>query len=53
MVFFDILRNSMNAVLGRKQEFDELLAARDIDAVRAQMTTRGAEALKSLLEYIF
>lgn len=51
MVFFDILRNSMNAVLGRKQEFDELLAARDIDAVRAQMTTRGAEALKALLEY--
>lgn len=51
MVIFDILRNSMNAVLGRKQEFEELLAARDIDGVRQQMQTRGAEAVASLKEY--
>ena len=51
MVFFDILRNSMNAILGRKQEFDELLAARDIDGLRSQMQTRGAEALAALKEY--
>lgn len=51
MVFFDILRNSMNSILGRKQEFEELLAARDIDAVRSQMTTHGAEAIAALKEY--
>lgn len=51
MVFFDILRNSMNSILGRKQEFEELLAARDIDAVRNQMTSRGAVALEALKEY--
>lgn len=51
MVFFDILRNSMNSILGRKQEFDELLAARDIDAVRNQMTSRGTQAIEALKEY--
>ena len=51
MTFFDILRNSMNSILGRKQEFDELLAARDIDAVRSQMTTNGASAIAALKEY--
>lgn len=51
MVFFDILRNSMNSILGRKQEFDELLAARDIDAVRSQMTSRGTQAIEALKEY--
>lgn len=51
MVFFDILRNSMNSILGRKQEFEELLAARDIDGVRQQMTSRSAAAKAALLEY--
>lgn len=51
MAFFDILRNSMNSVLGRKQEFDELLAARDIDALRNQMTSRGSQAVAALQEY--
>ena len=50
-MFFDIFRNSMNAILGRKQEFEELLAARDIDAVKSQMTTRSAQAVASLQEY--
>lgn len=51
MVFFDILRNSMNSILGRKQEFEELLAARDIDKLRSQMTSRGADAVAALQEY--
>ena len=51
MVFFDILRNSMNSILGRKQEFEELLAARDIDAVRSQMTTRSEYAIAAMKEY--
>ena len=41
----------MNSILGRKQEFEELLAARDIDAVRSQMTTNGASAIAALKEY--
>lgn len=51
MVFFDILRNSMNSILGRKQEFEELLAARDIDGVRNQMISRSSQALEALKEY--
>lgn len=51
MAFFDILRNSMNSILGRKQEFEELLAARDIDAVRNQMTSRSEYASAALKEY--
>lgn len=51
MVFFDILRNSMNSILGRKQEFEELLAARDIDGVRNQMTSRGSQAVEAMKEY--
>lgn len=51
MTFFDIFRNSMNSILGRKQEFEELLAARDIDRVRSQMTTRSAQAIEALKEY--
>ncbi|MCM1217624.1 MAG: phage portal protein [Lachnospiraceae bacterium] len=51
MVFFDILKNSMNSILGRKQEFEELLAARDIDGVRSQMTSRSAQAIAALQEY--
>lgn len=51
MVFFDILRNSMNSILGRKQEFEELLAARDIDGVRNQMTSRSPQAVEALKEY--
>ena len=41
----------MNSILGRKQEFDELLALGDIDAVRSQMTTNGAKALAAMKEY--
>ncbi len=49
MSFFDVLRNSINSIAGRKQEFDELLAAKDISAVMEQMTSRQdliADAMK-------
>lgn len=51
MVFFDLFRNYLNSILGRKQEFYELLAAKDIDAIKAQMQTRGNYALAALKEY--
>lgn len=51
MVFFDIFRNAVNTILGRKQEFDELLAAKDIGRIREQMQTRGEQALQCINEY--
>lgn len=37
--------------MGRKQEFDELLAARDITRIKDQMQTHGADAIAALREY--
>ncbi|MCM1379556.1 MAG: phage portal protein [Prevotella sp.] len=51
MPLLDIFSNAVNRIVGRKQEFDELLAARDISAVRASMTTRGEMALEAIAEY--
>lgn len=51
MTFFDLFVNSLNKILGRKQEFYELLAAKDIDTIRGQMQTRGNVALEALKEY--
>nr|DAL02846.1 MAG TPA: portal protein [Caudoviricetes sp.] len=51
MEFFNILTNYLNAVVGRKQEFDELLAARDISRVKDGMKTRSSEAAKAIREY--
>jgi len=44
-------KNRFNYALGRKQEFDELLAARDISAIRSSMQTRGDVAIEALKEY--
>lgn len=51
MEFFNIIQNYLNSVVGRKQEFDELLAARDISRIKEQMQTRGAIAVKTMREY--
>ena len=40
MFLIDYFRNYMNALVGRNQEFEELLAAGDIDAVREKMIQR-------------
>lgn len=51
MTFFELFRNYLNQILGRKQEFYELLAAKDIGTIKDQMQTRGDEALAALREY--
>lgn len=47
----DFFTNSVNRLVGRKQEFDELLQARDISAIKSSMTTRGEMAIKAMKEY--
>ena len=51
MSFFDVLRNSINSIAGRKQEFDELLAAKDISAVMEQMTSRQDLITDAMKDY--
>lgn len=51
MDFFNIITNYLNAVVGRKQELDELLASRDISRIKDQMTTRTALINRAIREY--
>lgn len=51
MVFFDLIQNYLNAIVGRNQEFEKLLKAKDISAIKDQMRTRGSFALAALKEY--
>lgn len=51
MTFFELFRNYLNQILGRKQEFYELLAAKDIGTIKDQMQTRGEDAIAALREY--
>lgn len=51
MNFLDLLRNSINSIAGRKQEFDELLAAKDISAVIEQMTSRQDLVTDAMKDY--
>lgn len=51
MTFYDLFRNYVNQILGRKQEFYELLAAKDIGTIKDQMQTRGEAAIAALREY--
>lgn len=37
---FDLFRNYLNAIVGRKQEFDDLLASKDISAIKDKMSSR-------------
>ena len=50
MGFFNELFN-FNRVAQRSQEFEELLAAGDIDAIREQMTTRQTLIIDALKDY--
>lgn len=52
MAFFDLFRNYLNALIGKNQEFEQLLAAKDISAVREKMTSRVNEVSDALKEYI-
>lgn len=50
-LLFDFFTNQINRLVGRKQEFDELLAAGDINAVKAAMETREAKVREAMQEY--
>ena len=51
MSFFDALRNSINSIAGRKQEFDELLASKNISAIMEQMTSRQDLIVDAMKDY--
>ena len=51
MPLFDLFRNYVNALIGRNQEFEKLLAAGDITAAREKMTSRAGDAIDALREY--
>lgn len=51
MVLLDLFRNYVNALVGRNQEFEQLLAAKDISAVKDKMTNQEAKIFDALKEY--
>lgn len=51
MPLLELLTNSLNRALGRKQDFYELLASHDISAVKSSMQTREELILKAMEEY--
>ena len=51
MVLFDLFRNYLNGLVGRNQEFEKLLAAKDISAVKEKMSERGDMLVEALKEY--
>ena len=51
MILFDLFRNYLNALVGRNQEFEKLLAATDISAVKEGMSNRMDMAIAALKEY--
>ena len=50
-MLFDLFRNYLNALVGRNQEFEKLLAAKDISAVKERMGNRMDMAIAALKEY--
>lgn len=50
-MFFDLLRNFVNALIGNNQEFEQLLAAKDITAVKSKMTEKTMSVLEAMKEY--
>ena len=51
MPLFELFRNYLNALIGRNQEFEKLLAAKDITAVKEKMTSRVNDVIDALKEY--
>lgn len=51
MALFDLFRNYLNALVGRNQEFEALLAAKDISAVKDKMTSRLPMVEEAYKEY--
>ena len=52
MFLIDLFRNYVNALVGKNQEFDKLLAAKDIQAAKEKMTSNEGEVFDALKEYI-
>lgn len=51
MVLFDLFRNYLNALVGKNQEFEELLAAKDISGAKDKMTSRDELIFPAMKEY--
>ena len=51
MYLIDYFRNYINALVGRNQEFEELLAAGDIDAVKQKMVHRQTLIEEAMRDY--
>lgn len=51
MVLLDLFKNYVNALVGRNQEFEQLLAAKDISAVKDKMSSQEPKALEAMKEY--
>lgn len=50
-MLFDLIRNLTERIAGREQEFNELLATKNIDRIKQKMYTHGDDALAALKEY--
>lgn len=51
MTLMDLFKNYVNALTGTNQEFEELLAAKDISGAKDKMVTHQDRALDALREY--
>lgn len=51
MVLLDLFRNYVNALIGKNQEFEKLLAAKDISAVKEKMANQIDKIMSALKEY--
>ena len=50
-MLFDLIRNLTERIAIREQEFDELLASKNIDRIKDKMYTHGDDAIAALKEY--
>ena len=51
MVFFDLFKNYFNALIGKNQEFEQLLSAKDVSAIKNFMSDKEQQARDALTEY--
>lgn len=51
MILIDLFRNYVNALVGKNQEFEQLLAAKDISAVKDKMCNQEQKIFDALSEY--
>lgn len=51
MVLIDLFRNYVNALVGRNQDFEQLLAAKNISSIKDKMDNRLSEIEDAIKEY--